>query len=43
LPREFTPWETVYWWFGRWRIDGMFQRINAALRELWARELAKEG
>jgi putative transposase len=33
LPREFPPWETVYWWFGRWRLDGTFERINAALRE----------
>jgi hypothetical protein len=28
-----TPWETVYWWFGRWRTDGTFERLNAALRK----------
>ena len=33
LPRDFPPWETVYWWFGRWRLDGTFERLNAALRE----------
>src|SRR5215210_8200039 len=22
LPRDFPPWQTVYWWFGRWRADG---------------------
>jgi putative transposase len=33
LPRDFPPWETVYWWFGRWRRDGTFERLNAALRE----------
>jgi putative transposase len=33
LPREFPPWETVYWWFRRWRIDGTFERLNAVLRE----------
>jgi putative transposase len=33
LPRDFPPWETVYWWFRRWRIDGTFERLNAALRE----------
>jgi putative transposase len=32
LPREFPPWETVYYWFRRWRIDGTFERLNAALR-----------
>jgi putative transposase len=33
LPRDFPPWETVYWWFRRWRIDGTWERLNAALRE----------
>ena len=33
LPRDFPPWETVYWWFGRWRMDGTFERLNTALRE----------
>jgi transposase len=32
LPRDFPPWETVYWWFRRWRIDGTFEHLNAALR-----------
>src|SRR5215207_3079486 len=33
LPREFPPWRTVYYWFRKWRIDGTFERLNAALRE----------
>ena len=33
LPREFPPWRTVYHWFRRWRIDGTWERLNAALRE----------
>jgi putative transposase len=28
-----TPWETVYWWFGRWRKEGTFEHLNATLRE----------
>ncbi len=32
LPRDFPPWKTVYDWFRRWRIDGTFERLNAALR-----------
>ncbi len=32
LPRDFPPWETVYWWFRRWRADGAFERLNAELR-----------
>ncbi len=34
LPRDFPPWETVYWWFRRWRMDGTLERLNAALREV---------
>jgi putative transposase len=34
LPRDFPPWGSVYWWFRRWRIDGTFEHLNAALREL---------
>jgi putative transposase len=32
LPREFPPWRSVYYWFRKWRIDGTFERLNAALR-----------
>ena len=33
LPYEFPPWKIVYWWFRKWRLDGTFERLNAALRE----------
>lgn len=33
LPREFPPWRSVYHWFRVWRIDGTWERLNAALRE----------
>ena len=33
LPYEFPPWETVYHWFRRWRIDGTWEHLNATLRE----------
>jgi putative transposase len=25
--------DRLYWWFGKWRTDGTFERLNAALRE----------
>ena len=28
LPYEFPPWETVYHYFRRWRIDGTWERLN---------------
>jgi putative transposase len=42
LPRDFPPWETVYWWFGRWRIYGTFERLNAALRERLRSRLGRD-
>ncbi len=32
LPHEFPPWQTVYHSFRQWRMDGTWERINAALR-----------
>lgn len=32
LPHDFPPWETVYWYFAKWREIGLWQRINDALR-----------
>ena len=32
LPREYPPWQTVYWYFRRWQHDGTWTRANAALR-----------
>lgn len=34
LPHDFPPWGTVYYWFRRWRLDGLWQRILLALRRL---------
>jgi transposase len=33
LPYEYPPWPTVHWWFRRWRLDGTWKRLDAALRE----------
>ena len=30
LPHDLPPWPTVYWYFRRWRLDGTWERINAA-------------
>ena len=31
MPSDLPPWETVYRWFGAWRDDCLFERINHAL------------
>jgi putative transposase len=33
LPHEFPPWQTVYGYFHRWRKAGVWEQMNAALRE----------
>ncbi len=37
LPREYPPWQTVYYHFGKWRRDGRLRqahdRLRAAVRE----------
>jgi putative transposase len=42
LSRESLPWRTVYYWFRKWRIDGSFERLNAALREAAADSLGRD-
>jgi putative transposase len=42
VPRDFPPWETVYWWFRRWRIDATVERLNAALREVLRARLGRD-
>ena len=37
LPRDFPNWKTVYGVFFRWRNDGTWKRINAALMRMVAR------
>lgn len=33
LPKEFPPWQSVYGYFRRWRLDGTWDRVMHALRE----------
>lgn len=33
LPSDFPPWPTVHDYFRRWRLMGLLDQINAALRE----------
>jgi putative transposase len=33
LPHDFPPWKTVYHYFRLWRIDGTWEKLNAAIRE----------
>jgi putative transposase len=34
LPKEYGPWETVYYYCAKWGKDGTWQRLNDRLREM---------
>ena len=40
LPHYYPKWQTVYWYFARWRDDGTWERIHNTIR---ARLREKEG
>jgi putative transposase len=42
LPHEFPPWRTVYHSFRRWRLDGIWERLNGARRERLRRRAGRE-
>ena len=33
LPHDFPLWKTVYHYFRKWRLDGTWEKLNAAIRE----------
>ena len=33
LPHDFPPWKTIYDYFRKWRISGLWEKINKILRE----------
>jgi putative transposase len=39
LPHEFPAWQTVYGYFRRWTVKGLWQRIHDTLRA-WVRQKA---
>lgn len=47
LPREYPPWQTVYYHFRKWRRDGRLKRahdrLRVAVREAEGRELNASG
>jgi transposase len=43
LPHEFPPWPTVHYHYGRWRRSGVWERIDAELRERYRRAIGRDG
>jgi putative transposase len=41
LPRDLPPWQTVYHYFRRWRLDGTWERIHTVLRQRYRVRLGR--
>lgn len=42
LPHEFPPWQTVYHYFRQWRLDGTWERLHTALREILRAKVGRD-
>jgi transposase len=42
LPRDFPPWQTVYYYYRQWRQSGLWEKINDALRAQLPVRLGRE-
>ena len=42
LPHDFPPYQTVFYYFRQWRISGLWEKVNTALRETVRTELERE-
>lgn len=42
LPRDFPKWQTVYTYFRKWRLAGVWERIHDRLREKTRRQAGRK-
>ena len=42
LPKDFPPWKTVFHYFRKWRIDGVWERLNRVLRRRLREKLGRD-
>ena len=42
VPHDFPPYSTVFWYFRRWRKEGVWEQLNTVLREKVRQQLGRE-
>jgi putative transposase len=42
IPHDLPPWQSVYGYFRRWRISGLWERMNKELRERLREKLGRD-
>ncbi|MDR0941151.1 MAG: IS5 family transposase [Bacteroidales bacterium] len=41
LPKEFAPWQTVYFYFRKWKLEGLFEELMHHLRDVVRKDCGK--
>ena len=42
LPSDFAPWQTVYYYFRKWKLEGVFEEVMDALHSLIRKQAGRE-
>ena len=42
MPHDLPPWGTVWWYFRKWRTDGLWERVEEALRPIVREQEGRE-
>nr|WP_239466204.1 hypothetical protein [Bacteroides gallinaceum] len=42
LPSDFAPWQTVYYYFRKWKLGGVFEEVMDALHFLIRKQAGRE-
>ena len=42
LPTDFAPWETVYYYFRKWKFDGVWEELLSTLHGLARKSVGKD-
>ncbi|MBM6721484.1 DDE transposase, partial [Bacteroides gallinaceum] len=41
-PSDFAPWQTVYYYFRKWKLEGVFEEVMDALHSLIRKQAGRE-
>jgi putative transposase len=41
LPHDFPPWSSVYGYFRKWKLEGLWEKMNKEIREKLREKLGK--
>ena len=42
LPADFTPWNTIYFYYRKWKLEGVIEQIHEFLRSLVRKKAGRD-